>query len=150
MKIMMKHMIKKKKNKCRNKKKKNKKRENFIHSPITPNFPLRILPNNIQYPLHPANHRRCTLELIFTSLEEVILSSTLYNEIPPDMYIVFRVAIVEEHTRYLERTHLYNRGKIVNNNETYKSFLSPEDILRYNISNSNFYTFFFFIIFVFI
>jgi hypothetical protein len=55
------------------------------------------------FPPHPPMHGGITWEYIAESLGQGVLPSTLYKELPPDVYFIFKVCNLEEHRRYLKK-----------------------------------------------
>jgi hypothetical protein len=80
---------------------------------------------------HPPMYGKITWESIAESLSQGVLPSTLYKELPREVYFTFKVCILEEHRRYLKNEIHLSPTEIDESDEMSESFLLLEDVLAY-------------------
>jgi hypothetical protein len=85
------------------------------------------------FPPHPSVCCGFTWETIEEWLKEGTLPSTLYNEIPREVYVVFRTSILEKQTRYLKRVDHLNSQQIQDSEEMLESFVPLHNLIKYSL-----------------
>jgi hypothetical protein len=87
------------------------------------------------FPPHTSTYGGFTWESIAEALSQGVLPSTLYKELPCDVYFTFKVCILEGHRRYLKNEVHLSPTEIDESDEMLKSFVSLHDLLVYCYNN---------------
>jgi hypothetical protein len=72
-----------------------------------------------------------TWENIAEWLSQDTLPSTLYKELPSDVYFIFKVCILEGHCRYLKKELHLSSKEIEESDEMLESFVTLDDLTAY-------------------
>jgi hypothetical protein len=86
-------------------------------------------------PPHPSTYGGFSWESIAESLSQGVLPSTLYKELPRDVYFTFKVCILEGHRRYLKNEVDLSPLEIEESDEMLESFIPLPDLIEYCFNN---------------
>jgi hypothetical protein len=89
----------------------------------------------LPFPPHPSMYGGITWESIAESLSQCVLPSTLYQELPNDVYFTFKVCILEGYRRYLKNEVHLSPNEIDESDEMLESFIPLDDLLAYCFKN---------------